>query len=396
MMNYETQFRGEIGSVGLSPQEDAARRRRRRVALVVGVVAALVLVVSIYSGWQRLHGGASQGAANQQIPGVTVIEARGSVVDKRVSGTGSIAARRDMPVGVVGEGGRVEAVLVEPGDWVRAGQPLVRIERSVQSEQVASLAASVEVARADAKLAESNLVRAKALVGQGFISKADLESKTALRDAAVARVNVAVAQLNQARASMARLDVRAPAAGLVLSRTVEPGQIVSGGSGVLFRIAMNGEMEMKLAVNESDLPRIRAGDRAEVTPIGTSAPYQGNVWQVSPMVDPQSRQGVARILLRYDPAVRPGAFAQATIISGRQSAFVLPQSAVQSDDSGPFVYIVDHDNHAQRRAIRTGEVSDAGVAVTGGLSGGEHVVLSAGGFLNPGDRVKPVLSRTAN
>jgi RND family efflux transporter MFP subunit len=359
-------------------------------------VAALILVFSIYSGWQRLHGGATQGAANQQIPGVTVIEARGSVVDKRVSGTGSIAARRDMPVGVVGEGGRVEAVLVEPGDWVRAGQPLVRIERSVQSEQVASLAASVEVARADAKLAESNLVRAKALVGQGFISKADLESKTALRDAAVARVNVAVAQLNQARASMARLDVRAPAAGLVLSRTVEPGQIVSGGSGVLFRIAMNGEMEMKLAVNESDLPRIRAGDRAEVTPIGASTPYQGNVWQVSPMVDPQSRQGVARILLRYDPAVRPGAFAQATIISGRQSAFVLPQSAVQSDDSGPFVYVVDHDNHAQRRAIRTGEVSDAGVAVTGGLSGGEHVVLSAGGFLNPGDRVKPVLSRTAN
>src|SRR3546814_15824892 len=70
-----------------------------------------------------------------------------SSVDNVVHATGSLAARREMPIGVVGEGGRVMRVLVEPGDWVRAGQALATIERSVQTQQTRSLAAQVEVAR---------------------------------------------------------------------------------------------------------------------------------------------------------------------------------------------------------------------------------------------------------
>src|SRR3546814_12578935 len=79
-----------------------------------------------------------------------------------------------------------------PGDWVRAGQALATIERSVQTQQTRSLAAQVEVARADARLAEAELDRAQALVGRGFISKADIDRKTATCDAARARVDVAI------------------------------------------------------------------------------------------------------------------------------------------------------------------------------------------------------------
>src|SRR3546814_17160045 len=81
----------------------------------------------------------------------------------------------------------------------------------------------------------SSDLRAKQLVSRGFISQADIDSKTATRDAAVARVNVAKATLAETQARNGRLDIRAPAAGLVLTRDVEPGQIVSAGSGVLFR-----------------------------------------------------------------------------------------------------------------------------------------------------------------
>src|SRR3546814_6148128 len=70
----------------------------------------------------------------------------------------------------------------------------------------------------------------------GFISQADIDSKTATRDAAVARVNVAKASLAETQARNGRLDIRAPAAGLVLTRDVETGQNVSAGSGVLFRV----------------------------------------------------------------------------------------------------------------------------------------------------------------
>src|SRR3546814_1366930 len=107
-----------------------------------------------------------------------------SSVDNVVHATGSLAARREMPIGVVGEGGRVMRVIVEPGDWVRAGQALATIERSVQTKQTRSLAAQVEVARGDARLAEAEMARAQALGWRGLSSNADIDSQPATGDTA--------------------------------------------------------------------------------------------------------------------------------------------------------------------------------------------------------------------
>src|SRR3546814_746530 len=138
-----------------------------------------------------------------------------------------------MPVGVAGEGGEVSRVLVEAGDWVNAGQTLATIERSVQSQQAQQLAAQIEVAKAEAALAQNEIDRALALVDRGFVSKADVDRKTAARDAANARVRIAQAQPGETRARIGRLDVRAPASGLVHDRVVEPGQMrgVGGSAG---------------------------------------------------------------------------------------------------------------------------------------------------------------------
>ncbi|MCE7795834.1 efflux RND transporter periplasmic adaptor subunit [Sphingobium sufflavum] len=389
-MNYEPKLAGDLQSAGRDGDDEDRVRARRRIFRTAGIGVAVILVLALWVVWTKTHNGADGANDGPEIPSVTVIAATSGAVGRSASGTGALAARRDMPVSVVGEGGRVLAVQVEPGSWVRAGQTLATIERSVQTQQTASLAAQVDVARADAKLAEANLTRARALVGNGFISKADLETRIANRDAAAARVNVAIAQLNQARASMARLDVRAPADGLVLTRTVEAGQVVSGGSGVLFRIALKGEMEMQLALNEGDIVGIKVGDRASVVPVGATAPVIGTVWQISPVVDPQTRQGVVRILLPYDRSLRPGAFAQASVAISSVPGVLLPESAVQSDEKGNFVYVVDGHNLVVRRPVETGTVSDAGVSVVKGLSGGERVIATAGGFLSAGDKVKPV------
>jgi len=299
-----------------------------------------------------------------------------------------------MPVGIAGEGGMVTRVLVEPGTWVRKGEVLATVDRSVQAQTAQSLEAQIKVAQADANIAQSDLVRAQQLVGRGFVSKADVERKEATRDAAVARVRVAQAQLAETRARNGRLDIRAPEAGLILTRSVEPGQIVSSGSGTLFRMAMNGEMEMRVQLSEADLQRVRVGTPAQVTPIGSSQPFTGHVWQTSPVIDPQTRQGVARVQLAYDPALRPGGFASARIGAGGTVAPLLPQSAVQSDEKGNFVYILDAKDQAQRRAVTTGEVSDAGIAITSGLDGTERVVMTAGAFLSPGQKVIPILQKS--
>ena len=96
-----------------------------------------------------------------------------------VTASGPLAAKRDQPVGIAGQGGRVVRVLVDAGSWVRAGQVLAVIDRSVQAQQAAQLAAQVEAARANAALAQSNYERAIALQGRGFVSKAEIDSKKA-------------------------------------------------------------------------------------------------------------------------------------------------------------------------------------------------------------------------
>jgi multidrug efflux pump subunit AcrA (membrane-fusion protein) len=126
-----------------------------------------------------------------------------------------------------------------------------------------------------------------------------------------------------------------------------------------------------------------------VTPVGSDRTYEGEIWQVSPIVDPTTRQGEARILIPYNTELRPGGFASAEISAGTATAPLLPESAVQSDDRGNFVYLIDANNTVVRRDVRIGEVSDRGVAIAEGLNGNERVVLTAGAFLNPGQRVRP-------
>lgn len=393
-MNFETNIARQEGIVPFDSSSDAEEQRKKRQFRIV--MAIFGLMIAAFLAFKLLGGKGGDGQEQaKQAPSVTVIVPGKQLVEGMVSATGTIAARREMPVGVVGEGGMVSRVWVEPGAWVQAGQVLASIERSVQSQEAAQLAANIRVAQADARLAQAELERAQALVGRGFISKSDLDRKAATRDAAMARVRVAQAQLGANSARIGRLDIRAPAGGLVLTRNIEPGQVVGPGSGVLFRLAKGGEMELRAQLSEADLARMSNGLSARVTPVGSGKSFTGQIWQMSPVIDPQSRQGTVRIALSYDPELRPGGFASASIISGTVDAPLLPEAAVHADEKGSYVYVVGKDNKVVRRDVRIGSVTDQGVTVASGLNGMEQVVATAGGFLNPGESVIPVKQKPA-
>jgi RND family efflux transporter MFP subunit len=360
-----------------------------RKLLLVALGAALVLALGWY-GLTRVLAPAPVVAGDSTAQTVTVIVPGQTTVQGQVTASGVIAARRDLPVGIAGEGGRVLQVLVDAGSWVSKGQVLAVVDRSVQAEEIASQAATVEVQQANARLAQSKLDRSQKLVAGGFISNADIEQLVATRDAANAQVRVARATLAQLRASLARLNITAPEPGLVLTRQIEPGQIVSPASGTLFRIAKDGALEMQARLSENNLARMAVGDPADVMPVGTTAHFTGHIWQLAPVIDPTSREGVARIALPFDKGLRPGGFATATLRSGSTTAPVLPESAILSDANGAYVYVVGPTNKVERRAVATGDVTPAGIAVVKGLAGNEPIVLRAGGFLNAGDKVKPV------
>lgn len=390
-MNFEAAKwrRSAIDDVVIDEAALARRRRRRRMAIAAALVLAVAIAAVLLFGGRGEEAAAPAAGEGQTLPAVTVIVPGRQQIPGIISATGNLAARRDMPVGVPGEGGQVTRVLVEPGQWVRAGQTLAVIDSGVQSRQAQQLAAQIEVARADLRLAANELDRAEALVSRGFVSQADLDRKRAARDAAAARVQVVQAQLAETRARIGRLSVNAPAAGLVLDREVEAGQVVGPGSGALFRIARGGEMELLAQLPQTDLERISVGVPASVTPVGSEKSYQGSVWQISPIIDPRTRQGEARISIPYSSDLRPGGFAAAEIRAGAVNAPLLPESAVLTDDGGSYVLIVGPGNQVQRRGIRIGSVTDRGVVIAEGLDGSERVVESAGAFLNPGERIRP-------
>ncbi len=397
-MNYESGAMAEKGepiTVGLEDDtvEAGTEGRRGRRMVIIAALIVLALAIGAYFLMRGEGTATPAGEEQSQAPTVTVITPGQTTVEGEITATGTLSARREMPVGVVGEGGRVVTVPVDAGDWVRQGQVLASIDRSVQSQQAQSAAAQVQVAQADANLAQANLDRALQLVERGFVSEADVDRLTATRDAAVARVRVAQAQLRELRARNARLNVLAPASGLVLERNVEVGQTVSGGAQPLFTIASGGQMELLAKLNEDALAKISVGTRATVRPVGTDRTFTGQVWQVSPTISAEDRQGTARVALPYAPQLRPGGFATATIKSGTIVAPILPESAVLSDREGAYVLIIDRENTAQRRAVTTGTVTSKGIVVTDGLSGGERVVLRAGGFLTEGETVNPQLAQ---
>lgn len=394
-MNYETRMDvAEVPDRGLADGEGdgngAELRARRKKRLVIAAAIAVVLLA--IAAYMLSHGSEEPAFAPEEetAPAVTVISPGSGALQGTVNASGTLAARREMPIGVVGEGGRVVSVPVEAGDWVEAGEVLAVIDRSVQRQQLEAQAAQIEIAQADLELAQANLDRALQLVDRGFISEADVDRLTATRDAASSRVELAQAQYRELQERTERLDIIAPAAGLVLTRNVEPGQVVGAGSSALFSIARGGQMEMLAEMSESELARIDVGDSASVIPVGTEQSFAGEVWQISPVIDETDRQGTARIALPYAPALRPGGFATAQISSGAVVAPRLPDSAILSDEQGSYVFIVNEENEVVRRPVEIGVISDQGIAIASGLDGTEAIVARAGGFLNEGDIVRPV------
>jgi len=360
-----------------------------RRLLPIGIaLLAVALVAAVL--WRVMHPKAAPLtlAEQQSIPLISVMTPGVKPVTSTVSFTGAIAARYDMPIGNDGDTGRIVGVYVEAGDHVERGQLLARLDDSVLLPQVNRLEAALEQARAQAALSAAEYRRAQGVEAAGALSAEDIEKRhaTAITDAA--NVKVVAAQLAEAQARLTRTRIVAPIAGTVLTRKAEVGQIANPGGDALFRVASGGEVEMRGQLAEQDLAQVKVGDPAMVHITGVPQPFDGRVRLLGAIIDPQTRLGEIRISLQPDPALRPGAFARGTVSVGKAMRPVVPQTAVLSDGSGSYVFVVDAKSHAVRREVRVTDTSDAGVIIASGLDGTERVVTTAAGFLRDGEEVK--------
>ena len=371
-------------SSGASPE---GRGTRWRVYAGIGVAAVLALGGGL---WLLGRGHAAAAAAGKDSvvpPLITVIIPSRGEVNASVSLTGLISARNDMPIGNEGDAGRIAEVLVEPGDHVKQGQILAKLNPIAAQSQVDNMQASLEQERANAVMSKGEWERAQQ-GGSDLFSKEENERRRMSATTAEAKVKAAEAQVADARNRLAHTIIRAPTDGIVLTRTAEVGQIAVPGSTVLFRLARDGEIEMRGQVAEQDVPHLKVGQEAQVRLDGVARSFKGTIWQIGAIIDSTTRQGTVRIALpASDQDLRPGAFARAEIQVGSSLGVILPQTAVLSDEQGNYVLIVGPDNKLERRAVTVGGARSEGLLVSDGLAGTERVVAVAGAFLRTGEVV---------
>ena len=377
----------------VSGPEGPSLWRRWLLPASVVVIALLIASASFMLLGRKPH--VTPLMHQEELPLVTVITAPVKEVTASVSFTGAIAARYDMPIANEGDTARVVAVYAEAGDHVQKGQLLARLDKSVMVPQVNRLAAALEQARAQAELSAAEYKRALGVQAAGALSAEDIEKRRATSVTDAASVKVAAAQLAESKARLARTRIVAPFAGTVLTRRAEVGQIANPGGDALFRVASGGEVEMRGQIAEQDLAQVKVGQAATVYLTGLTRPFEGKVRLLGAIIDPQTRLGDIRIALTPDPALRPGAFARAEVTIAKAQRPVLPKTAVFSDGEGSYVFVVDAQGHATRRPVRLAETSEAGVAIASGITPGDRVVKTAGGFLREGEAVKATTDDSA-
>jgi multidrug efflux system membrane fusion protein len=287
--------------------------------------------------------------------------------------------------------------LIQSGDRVRSGQELAHIRMSDYAQKVAQAKASFAQARAGVDQAKLDFGRTKTLAASGSVSQAELDSATTKLDAAKASADAAQAQVAEAETSLADTRLRSPLDGLVLTRNLEVGALVSPGT-VAFTVADTENVKVVFGVPDTLLTRMRLGSAQEVTTEAfKDAVFQGRITRISPVADPKSRSFEVEIAIpNADQRLKSGMVAALGIASkeGRRTDTPLaPLSAIvrsgaKHDKFGVFV-VVDEGGRsvAHLREVELGDFAGSIVPVEHGLAGNERVVVMGAGLLSDGDLV---------
>lgn len=278
---------------------------------------------------------ASAEPAAPHVAQVLVVRATNACFAASIRVTGFLVARGEAVVTLDAPGMRVSEVLVGEGERVTAGQELVRLVRQA---------------------------------GEG----------------------------PEAAPSGQTITLKSPAAGVVTRSTAVVGATASAmPSEPLFRIAIDGEIELEAEVPSIHVPELASGQTARVEVDGTRE-FSGSVRLVPASVDQRTQLGRARISLERHPALRFGMFARATIDASRSCGVSVPRSAVQYRTEGASVQLVrDTDNIVETRLVQLGFHSDYDMEIRDGLREGNLVVANAGSSLRDGDKVHPIVTEIA-
>jgi membrane fusion protein (multidrug efflux system) len=382
------------------------RIRRRspvqQIALAIAAVALLALLAYFLLADQAPP---AQAAPPPTPVGVIVVTEQPVTLTTELPGRTSPYETSDVRPQV---DGIIRARLFTEGDYVRAGQPLYRIDPATYAARVASARAALARARASTIGAEGQVRRYAELVKRNFVSRQLYDNALSAAGEARADVQAQAAALRSAEIDLGRTVIRAPISGRIGRSLYTTGALVQAGQeNALTTIQRLDPIYVDIQQSSADLLKLReqmlagqvASDKAPVRltlESGSAYPQTGTLSFADVTVDQTTgSQTIRAVFPNPQHILLPGMFVRGQLSQGVQTRGILvPQRAVSRDERGrPTVIIVGKNNMAELRVIQADRTVGTSWLVTGGLKPGDKVIVDAGPLLRPGVPVKPQLSR---
>ncbi|MEP3225009.1 MAG: efflux RND transporter periplasmic adaptor subunit [Parasphingorhabdus sp.] len=316
--------------------------------------------------------------SRQAIPAATIV-AQFASQNETLTAAGTVRLRRETALGFT-TAGQVASVRFEEGDRVKRGATLAALDDSTVS-------ASLESAKAERDRAKSQFARVKSLYADGWVTKAQLEQ-------AESAMRAAQAQVNASNFASRTSHIHAPSNGIILSRNIDQGQIVTAGSTALILGETDKGFVLKVPLTDADASRVRSGMRALVTISAVSdAPLEAVVSEKDGRADEQTGTFEISFLLPDNSRLRSGQLGTVEIEVSRDNdgSIAVPATAIFGVRSGEgLVYIVDQEKRVKARNVILGKLTDNSLEITAGLTEGEIVVARGVEKLRDGDSIKPI------
>jgi RND family efflux transporter MFP subunit len=368
-------------------------------------IGGIVLAAVALAGCQKQQTAVSASEAAPVRVNVLRIEAQPFHATVPVTGTLVSSSRVDVKAETTG---RIVKFPKEEGETVAAGETVAWVDEENYRLAVRQAESAVQVAeaalaraRVTASYSGSELERARNLVRSGGITDKDLKAAELAEQDSRAQTQLAVAQLDQAKAALdtARKHlrdtaIRALVAGEIQKKYINAGAYVEPVTAV-FALVDNRRLELESQVASSDLAPIRPGQKATFTV--NSYPgqtFEGRVIEINPGVDADTRSAKVRIQASNEGGrLKSGMFAQGEILTGVEAhAIIIPASAVYRDDRSAktsYVFVVEN-GKAARREVRIGRERDSSLEIVTGLKPGDALISEQSIELAEGVRVAPL------
>lgn len=369
--------------------------------IVIGVIV-LALVAGIWRAMSNKR--AQQVAAATTAVAVTQIELASTDVLKAelrditqglaISGTVKAVNYAVIKARVAGE---LKEVVAREGDAVKAGDVLARIDPTEYQRRWQQASETASAAKSQMEIAQRAWDSNKALVDQGFISKAAMDNSVASYQGAVASHKAAIAGADVARKALDDATLRAPFAGIVSGRAAQVGERVGIDAKVMELVDLS-QLEVEVPLSPSESMDVRVGQVASLQVEDRKDTIGAKVKRISPSAQTGSRSVLIYLTLDKAEGLRHGLFAKGILGMGKSQVMAVPLSAVRTDRAQPYVQVVEQVGdqlQVMHKSVTLGvrgmdlaqPESETMVGVTG-LAEGSTVLKSHVGALREGMAVK--------